>query len=74
VYSVTVATVKTVGIITVLQKLLLKENLTVDEQVILLNLIELADGFAVSDTMVSVTTQSGPYVYGTAVCGFSTYS
>lgn len=74
VWTVTLATLKTVGIITVLQKLLLKEDLTVDEQIVLLTLIRLEDAFGVSDTMGSVTTQTGPYVYGTAVYGFSTYS
>lgn len=78
VWSVTVATTKLIGIITVLQKLLLKENLTVDEQVTLLTLIdvtnEVPDPFSASDTMGTVTTQTGPYRYGTAVCGFSTCS
>lgn len=73
VYNVTVATAKTVGIITVLQKLLLKENLTVDEQTVLLTLIEAADSFAVSDTMISVTTQTGPYVWGSLTWGFFTW-
>jgi hypothetical protein len=74
VWSVTLATLRTIGIITVLQKLLLKEDLTVDEQVVLLTLIRIEDTFGVSDTMGSVTTQTGPYRYGTAVCGFSKFS
>lgn len=75
VWSVTVATTKLIGIVSVLQKLLLKESLTVDEQVVLLNLIEVSpDAMAVDDGGdVTVTTQTGPYTYGTAVCGFSTY-
>lgn len=73
IWSVTLATLKTVGIITVLQKLLLKEDLTVDEQVVLLTLIRLEDTFGVSDTMGAITTTSRPYFMGTtAVMGFST--
>jgi hypothetical protein len=74
IWSVTVATVKTVGIITVLQKLLLKENLTVDEQLTLVSYIELADVISSSDTMGTVATQTGPYTYGSAVYGFSKYN
>jgi hypothetical protein len=74
IWTVTLATLKTIGIVTVLQKLLLTEDLTVDEQTLLLTLLEQADTFAVSDTMGTVTTQTGPYRYGTAVWGFSTYS
>ncbi len=74
VWSVTIASTKTIGIITVLQKLLLKESLTVDEQVTLITFLELSpDTFTASDTMGTVTTQTGPYRYGTAICGFSTY-
>ena len=73
VWSVTLATLKTIGIITVLQKLLLQEDLTVDEQTVLLTLIACNDTFAANDTMASVTTTSRPYFVGTtAVMGFST--
>lgn len=73
VWGVTVATLKTVGIISVLQKLLLNEDLTVDEQETLLTLLSFSDAFSASDTMGTVTTTSRPYYIGTtAVCGFST--
>lgn len=73
IWSITLATLKTVGIITVLQKLLLNEDLSVDEQVELLSLFDFTDTVASSDTMSSVTTTSRPYYVGTtAVMGFST--
>lgn len=49
VWSVTVATLKTVGIISVLQKLLLNENLTSDEQIQLYAFISLKDSFGIRD-------------------------
>lgn len=73
VWSVEVATLKTVGIISILQKLLLEEDLTVDEQITLLTLRDHADSFTVDDTMSAVTTTSAPYYVGTtAIMGFST--
>lgn len=73
VWTVTLATLKTIGIITVLQKLLLKEDLTMDEQTILLTLLSFTDTFGGSDTIGAITTTSRPYFVGTtAVMGFST--
>lgn len=73
IWSVTVATLKTVGIIAVLQKLLLNENLTADEQIELISLFAFKDGVESSDTMGSITTTSRPYFVGTtAKMGFST--
>lgn len=72
-WSVQLATLKTIGIITILQKLLLQEDLTVDEQVNLLTLISQKDTITASDTISSVTTTSRPYFVGTtAKMGFST--
>lgn len=73
VWSVSLATLKSIGIITVLQKLLLKEDLTVDEQIVLLTLIRFTDTFLASDTMGAITITSRPYFVGTtAKMGFST--
>ncbi len=72
VWTITLATLKMVGIISVLQKLLLNEDLSVDEQLSLLTVLDFSDSFGTSDTMVSITAQTGPYTYGTAVCGFCT--
>jgi hypothetical protein len=62
-WSVTLATLKTVGIISILQKLLLKEELTIDEQLSLVNFLRLEDAVAVDDTMGAVTTNTGPFVW-----------
>lgn len=73
VWSVTLATLKTIGIITVLQKLLLKEDLSVDEQQVLLTLIRASDALTATDSSVAISTTSAPYFIGTtAVMGFST--
>lgn len=74
-WMVEVASLKTIGIVEVLQKLLLNEELTINEQETLLTYIQLFDEFSVSDDVgMTVTSQTGPYLYGTAEWGRATYS
>lgn len=63
-WSVTAATLKTVGIIAILQKLLLKEELTIDERLSLIKFLRIPrDTLAVSDALAAVTTNTGPFVW-----------
>lgn len=68
VWSVTVATLKTVGIISVLQKLLLKEDLSVDEQKVLLSYLEFADTATTVDSLIT-SSNVGPFVWAYLVNG-----
>jgi hypothetical protein len=61
IYTVKVATLKTVGIINVLRDLLRKRLVTELEGAILLTLLEFLDFTSASDEVISVTTTTGPY-------------
>jgi hypothetical protein len=63
---VTLATLKTIGIITFLQSLLRDDEITQDEATTLLNLITGDESVTAADSMTipSRTVTSPPYVYG----------
>jgi hypothetical protein len=66
VYSVKLATLKTIGIIEVLQRLLRNRSQTELEGAVLLTLQEYSDGASAADTFDSsadITTNSPPYTY-----------
>jgi hypothetical protein len=73
-YAVTLASVKSIGVIDVLQKLLLDEELELNEQETLLTFLQFEDEVTIADTLTYPTKTSGPYLYGsTAIVGFSTW-
>lgn len=47
---------------------------SVDDTTVLQVLVRIGESVAVSDTLQPITTSTGPYVYGTAVWGFSSWS
>jgi hypothetical protein len=72
-YVVAISSLRTIGIITFLQKLL-RDDEQVDENTTLLKLIGLTDALGMTDTLTFPSNlTSPPYVYDTAVCGFSTW-
>lgn len=73
VWTITVATLKMIGIIEILQKLLLDEELTINEQETLLTFLQFMDSAAITDSIGTPSTTTGPYLYGTAIVGFSTW-
>lgn len=62
IWSVELATLKTVGIVDILQRLLLDEELTEDEELTLLTYLQFSDTATISDTLNEITTTSPPYV------------
>lgn len=63
-YEIKFATLKSIGIIEYLQAQLLSKEIIVDDQQTLLNLEQFTDlDIEFSDTMSSITTSSGPYVW-----------
>lgn len=72
-WDVTLVTLKSVGIIEILQKLLLDEALEINEQETLLTFLQFTDTLTITDSIGTPTTTVGPYEYGTAVVGFSTW-
>lgn len=73
-YTVKFATLKSIGIITYLQNQLRSKEVIVDDQETLLNFYPLTDSVGMSDSLAAPTDTAGPYVYGTATWGYSTYS
>lgn len=80
-YTVEFATLKTMGIIFVMQKLLLDEEITEGERDVLLTYIQFSDDFTFSDDDVVITVQQPPYIWddGTGTVGdakwnFSTWA
>lgn len=76
-HSVTLMTTQTFGMIEFLQKLLLqkdKKDLEINPDELLETITLLADNFSFTDSITDVSSTTGPYVYGTAVMGFSTVS
>lgn len=78
-YEVRFATLKSVGIIEYLQAQLRSKEVIVDDQETLLNLHDLTDGVAISDTLAAPTDSSPPYVWAGAggnemVWGYFTWS
>jgi len=82
IYSINLATLKTIGIIDVLQKLLLDEDLSEGEQETLLTYLQFKDTIGISDSIGTPTTTSAPYKYSNneettpsrGRYGFATYS
>lgn len=73
-YTVTLASTKTIGVIDVLQKLLLDEELELNEQETLLTFLQYQDTVVITDTVSTPIKTSPPYLYGTtAINGFSTW-
>ena len=62
-YQVEFATLKTVGIIELLQKLLLDEEITEGELDVLLTYLQFEDSFTLSDDDISLSVQIPPYKY-----------
>lgn len=63
-WDVEIASLKTIGIVGVLQKLLTNEELTQNEQETLISYLELQDSVAVADTGgLDIETRSGPYLW-----------
>lgn len=61
-WQVELATLKTVGIVDILQRLLLDEELTEGEQETLLTYMQFSDSATIADSLTSITTSSPPYV------------
>jgi hypothetical protein len=82
IYNVEFATEKTMGIIKVLQKLLLKEDIISDEMEVLLRYITFSESMAIVDEFIASTMSQAPYKWsndaGTTpnkgVWNFSTWS
>ena len=77
VYTVKLATLKTIGIIEVLQRLLRNRSLTELEDAVLLTLQEYDDSASGDDDFdgsTDITTTSPPYVWGTMKWGYFTWS
>ncbi|MGI1661390.1 hypothetical protein ACRDNQ_04030 [Palleronia sp. KMU-117] len=73
-WTVQVASLKTLGIVEIFQKLLTNEELTANEQETLLTYIQLDDTVDVSDAGgLTITGQTGPYLYGSAEWGRATW-
>jgi len=62
-WEVDLATLKTVGIIAIMQRLLLQEELSEGEQESLLTYLEFADRAVISDSLDSIAGQPNDYVY-----------
>lgn len=62
-YDVSLATLKTVGIIDILQKLLLDEEVSEGERDVLLTYLQFEDTFGFTDEAAIITTQTPPYVW-----------
>lgn len=82
VWNINLATLKTIGIIDILQKLLLDEDLSEGEQETLLIYLQFSDTASMSDSISAPTVTSAPYKYSNDAettpsrgrYGFSTYS
>ena len=73
VWKVSLASLKTVGIIDILQKLLYKEDLSQDESQILLTFMSFSDQTSIADRVVSVVAQTPPYYWGSFYWGLFTW-
>jgi len=73
-YEVRFATLKSIGIIDYLQDQLRSREVIVDDEETLLNFFDLSDTVSAGDSLATPSTSTGPYQYGTAVCGYATYS
>lgn len=73
-YDVRFATLKTIGIIKYLQDQLKPGDVIVGDQQSLLNFYPFTDTVGFTDSLAAPTFTSTPYVFGTAVMGYSTMS
>lgn len=74
VYTVKLATLRTLGIIEVLQQQVFNEEVRENEEELLQAFVTLADTGTITDATPTVTTTSPPYVWGTMTWGFFTWS
>jgi hypothetical protein len=63
IWSVTLATLRTVGIIDFLQGLMRDRSISENENETLLSFIDFQDGIQVDDNIVSIESQTGPYIW-----------
>lgn len=73
-YSVRFATLKSIGIIAYLQNQLRSREVIVDDDEVLLNFYPFDDVVSASDSFATPTKTMGPYLWGTARWGYSTWS
>lgn len=73
-YTVTFATLKSIGIIEYLQNQLRSNEVIVDDLETLLNFFPLTDSVGMSDSLAAPTDSTGPYVWDTATWGYATWS
>jgi hypothetical protein len=78
-YDVRFATLKSIGIIEYLQNQLRSKEVIVDDQETLLNFLSDGSGLAAdtvtaSDTLDAPATSTGPYVWGSFIWGYGTWS
>lgn len=73
-YTVTFATLKSIGIIDYLQSQLRNKEVIVDDDEVLTNFNPLEDEITFSDSLATPTADTGPYVYGTDTWGYSVWS
>lgn len=73
-YMVRFATLKSIGIIAYLQNQLRSKEVIVDDEEVLLNFYPFDDEIGASDSLATPTATTGPYLWGTAVWGYSTWS
>lgn len=72
-YTVTFATLKSIGIIEYLQNQLRSREVIEDDQETLLNFFPLIDTVAASDSLATPTTSTGPYTWGNFEWGYGTW-
>lgn len=73
-YSVTFATLKSIGIIEYLQSQLRNKEVIEDDADNLLNYYPFEDGVTASDSLATPTTMSGPYEWGTPDWGYAVWN
>lgn len=74
VWSVELASTASLTLVEALRKLLKKEELIADEMELLLGFFSFTDRATALDTLEDATSTTGPYYWGTAQWGYSTYT
>jgi len=62
-WTITLATLRSIGIIRFLQNLMREQGITENESVTLLSFLDIDDGIILSDDIVSVSNKTGPYLW-----------
>lgn len=73
-YTVSFATLKSIGIIDYLQNQLRSKEVIVDDDEILLNYYPFTDSAGAGDSLAAPTSDTGPYVWDTMEWGYSTWA